>query len=71
MQTFDDLLLMKIGGRIIYHGELGRQSSKLVAYFEVRSQGSGYGVQVEDQGLRCCQDVHAAGQRNDAHCHVM
>ena len=35
MQAFDDLLLMKIGGRIIYHGELGRQSSKLVAYFEV------------------------------------
>ena len=38
-QAFDDLLLMKIGGRIIYHGELGKQSSKLVAYFEVSLQG--------------------------------
>ena len=35
MQAFDELLLMKIGGRIIYHGGLGRQSAKLVDYLEV------------------------------------
>ena len=36
-EAFDDLLLMKIGGQVIYHGELGQRSSKLVAFFEVRS----------------------------------
>lgn len=36
LQAFDDLLLMKVGGRIIYHGPLGEKSVKLVQYFEVR-----------------------------------
>ena len=36
-QAFDDLLLMKVGGSIIYHGEQGVRSAKLIAYFEVRS----------------------------------
>lgn len=34
MQAFDDLLLMKVGGEIIFHGPLGPKSSSLVAYFE-------------------------------------
>ena len=36
-QAFDDLLLMKVGGSIIYHGEQGARSARLIAYFEVRS----------------------------------
>ena len=36
VQAFDDLLLMKVGGHIIYHGPLGTKSVKLVEYFEVR-----------------------------------
>jgi len=35
VQAFDDLLLMKLGGHIIYHGPLGDKSIKLVEYFEV------------------------------------
>ena len=35
LQAFDDLLLMKVGGQIIYHGPLGQQSIELVKYFEV------------------------------------
>ncbi|KAK2994423.1 hypothetical protein RJ640_009650 [Escallonia rubra] len=33
-EAFDELLLMKRGGRVIYAGSLGRQSHKLVEYFE-------------------------------------
>ncbi|XP_047044233.1 ABC transporter G family member 48-like [Lolium rigidum] len=33
-ESFDDLLLLKRGGRVIYAGELGRHSYKLVEYFE-------------------------------------
>jgi hypothetical protein len=29
------LILMKIGGRIIYSGPLGQRSSKVIEYFEV------------------------------------
>ena len=36
-QSFDDLLLMKSGGRIIFNGALGLRSSALVAYFQVRN----------------------------------
>ncbi len=35
-QAFDELLLMKRGGRIIFFGETGHYSQKLVDYFEVR-----------------------------------
>ena len=34
-QAFDELLLMKRGGRIIFFGETGYRSQKLVEYFEV------------------------------------
>ncbi|KAF7012500.1 hypothetical protein CFC21_026688 [Triticum aestivum] len=33
-ESFDDLLLLKRGGQVIYAGELGRHSHKLVEYFE-------------------------------------
>ncbi|XP_024019277.1 pleiotropic drug resistance protein 2 [Morus notabilis] len=33
-EAFDELLLMKRGGQVIYAGELGRHSDKLVEYFE-------------------------------------
>ncbi|KAI3523836.1 hypothetical protein L1887_02277 [Cichorium endivia] len=33
-ESFDELLLMKIGGQIIYAGPLGHQSHKLVEYFQ-------------------------------------
>ena len=35
-EAFDDLLLMKSGGYITYHGPLGKRSRKLVDYFQVR-----------------------------------
>lgn len=31
---FDDLLLLKKGGEVVFHGELGGCSSKLISYFE-------------------------------------
>ncbi|XP_027068458.2 ABC transporter G family member 39-like [Coffea arabica] len=34
-ESFDELLLMKRGGRVIYAGPLGRNSQKLIDYFEV------------------------------------
>ncbi|KAK7279559.1 hypothetical protein RJT34_24612 [Clitoria ternatea] len=33
-EAFDELLLMKRGGQIIYNGPLGQQSHKLIEYFE-------------------------------------
>ncbi|KAM0000591.1 putative ABC-type sulfate transporter [Helianthus debilis subsp. tardiflorus] len=36
-ESFDELLLMKIGGQIIYAGPLGDRSHKLVEYFEAIS----------------------------------
>ncbi|GFQ02120.1 pleiotropic drug resistance protein 2 [Phtheirospermum japonicum] len=36
-EAFDELLLMKRGGQVIYGGPLGRQSRKLVEYFEAVS----------------------------------
>ncbi|XP_050380227.1 pleiotropic drug resistance protein 3-like isoform X2 [Argentina anserina] len=33
-EAFDELLLLKRGGQVIYCGELGQDSSKLVQYFE-------------------------------------
>ena len=34
MQAFDDLLLMRVGGQVTYHGHLGKQSRALIRYFE-------------------------------------
>lgn len=34
-ESFDELLLMKRGGQVIYSGKLGQNSCKVVEYFEV------------------------------------
>jgi ABC-type multidrug transport system ATPase subunit len=34
-EAFDELLLMKRGGQVIYFGPLGRNSQKIIEYFEV------------------------------------
>lgn len=34
-EAFDELLLMKRGGQVIYLGPLGRNSHKIIEYFEV------------------------------------
>lgn len=33
-EHFDELLLLKSGGHVVYHGELGHDSRKLIDYFE-------------------------------------
>ncbi|KAK5123595.1 hypothetical protein LTR85_002633 [Meristemomyces frigidus] len=33
-EEFDELVLLKSGGRLVYHGELGHDSRKLLDYFE-------------------------------------
>ncbi|KAJ8766367.1 hypothetical protein K2173_022426 [Erythroxylum novogranatense] len=33
-EAFDELILMKVGGRIIYAGPLGQHSSRVIEYFE-------------------------------------
>ncbi|KAF7554386.1 hypothetical protein G7Z17_g2939 [Cylindrodendrum hubeiense] len=33
-EHFDDLLLLKSGGRVVYHGPLGHDSRELIQYFE-------------------------------------
>lgn len=35
-EMFDDLILLKKGGNVVFFGELGSESSKLVNYFESR-----------------------------------
>jgi ABC-type multidrug transport system ATPase subunit len=32
--SFDNLLLLKRGGEVVYFGELGEESSNLIEYFE-------------------------------------
>jgi hypothetical protein len=39
-QSFDELLLMKRGGRIIFNGPLGARSSDLISFFLVRRHGT-------------------------------
>ena len=36
LQAFDELLLLKRGGETIFNGQLGKDSSDLVEYFQVR-----------------------------------
>ena len=33
-EYFDELLLLKSGGRVVYHGSLGKDSRELIGYFE-------------------------------------
>lgn len=34
-EAFDELLLMKRGGQVVYFGQVGRNSQKIIEYFEV------------------------------------
>lgn len=34
MQAFDELVLLKRGGVVVYSGKLGRRSADMIAYFE-------------------------------------
>ena len=36
LQAFDDLLLLKSGGLVTYHGSLGKNSCRLIEYFQVQ-----------------------------------
>ncbi|KAL4929375.1 putative ABC transporter [Aspergillus undulatus] len=47
-EMFDDLILLQSGGRTVYNGELGSDSSKLIEYFE--SNG----------GQKCPEDANPA-----------
>lgn len=47
-EHFDDLVLLKAGGRVVYAGELGKDSSKLRTYFE------------ENGGSKCPPDANPA-----------
>jgi len=35
-ELFDDLILLKKGGNVVFFGELGKESSKMIQYFEER-----------------------------------
>lgn len=47
-EEFDSLILLKAGGRLVYHGELGKDSRKLLAYFEANG------------GRKCPDDANPA-----------
>ena len=34
IEHFDELILLKSGGRVVYHGELGKDSQTMIKYFE-------------------------------------
>lgn len=62
MQTFDELMLLKRGGTMIYNGPLGEQSSAMVNYFEailgVAPIGKNYSASIHRQpaifSVTCC-----------------
>lgn len=47
-EMFDDLILLQSGGRTVYNGELGTDSSKLIRYFE------------QNGGKKCPDDANPA-----------
>ncbi|KAM5363246.1 hypothetical protein ACJZ2D_012137 [Fusarium nematophilum] len=53
-EHFDELLLLKSGGRVVYHGPLGNDSQNLISYFE--SNG----------GPKCSPDANPAEYMLDA-----
>jgi len=58
-QTFDEMLLLKRGGSVIYNGPLGEQSGAMIAYFEsipgVQPIAKGYSAHIV-----LTQESHAA-----------
>lgn len=53
-EMFDDLILLQSGGRTVYNGELGTDSSKLIQYFE------------QNGGKKCPEDANPAEVRTIA-----
>ena len=47
-ENFDELILLKSGGRVVYAGELGKDSRKLIGYFEKHG------------GAKCPEDANPA-----------
>lgn len=47
-ENFDELILLKSGGRVVYHGSLGHDSQDLIRYFE------------ENGGRKCPPDANPA-----------
>jgi ABC-type multidrug transport system permease subunit/ABC-type multidrug transport system ATPase subunit len=57
-EDFDELLLLKSGGRTVYHGELGRDSKHLIEYFEANG---GKNCPPEDNPAEYMLEVIGAG----------
>lgn len=58
-EQFDDLLLLKSGGRVVYHGELGSDSRTLIDYFE------------RNGGKKCRRDANPAEVCQCFHLHKL
>jgi ABC-type multidrug transport system ATPase subunit len=56
-EAFDELLLMKLGGQIIYFGPLGSRSIYVVDYFQVHLPFSGHGL-FDLSRIRVSSDLH-------------
>lgn len=62
-EAFDELLLMKRGGKLIYSGPLGQNSQKIIKYFEVRNENNPeaiYGMIVKTScttAYHCFQEI--------------
>lgn len=54
-QAFDELLLLKVGGRVIYHGSIGARSCDLRHYFEVSSPVSMMFTRLPNTASTCCR----------------
>lgn len=57
-EEFDELILLKSGGRIVFHGELGNDSRKLIDYFE---GNGGYTCPPKSNPAEYMLDVIGAG----------
>ena len=60
---FDDLILLKKGGNVVFFGELGDESQKLVQYFEARGANPiGKGENPAAWVLRAYAGDHASNE---------
>lgn len=66
LQAFDELLLLKRGGRTIFHGPIGRRAADLVSYFEAVPGMKGVGNLKWRYSSRC----QGAGGTARAWAHV-
>ena len=67
LQTFDEMLLLKRGGSVIYNGPLGEQSGAMIAYFEciagVQPISKGYSASPARSCEMTCTSCHALQPR--------